>query len=74
MYPNWPDLLARILQANELKNSKLADGGWVMTDTCNAVRKYCRMLVESINQIVEEKGIPKERIKVFKAGKVITHF
>ena len=45
-----------------------------MTDTCNAARKYFRLLVESINHIAEEEGIPKERIKLFEAGKVITIF
>ena len=60
MYPKRPDLLERITQVNELTISKLADGSWVMTDTCNAARKYLRLLVESIKQIVEEEGIPKE--------------
>ena len=73
MYPNWPDLLARIPQANELTISKLADGSWVMADNCNDARKYLRLLVKSINQIAEEEGISKEQIKVFEAGKVITN-
>ena len=74
MYPNRSDLLARIPQANELTISNLADGGWVMTDTYNAARKYCSLIFEIINQIAEEEGIPKERIKVFEACKVITIF
>ena len=45
-----------------------------MTDTCNAAKKYRRLLVESTKQIAEEEGIPKERIKVFEAGKVINNF
>ena len=48
MYPNRPDLLARITHANELTIAKIADGGWVMIDTCNSVRKYLRLLVKSI--------------------------
>ena len=32
------------------------------------------LLVKSIKQVAEEEGIPKERIKLFKAGKVITIF
>ena len=71
MYPNRPDLMARIPQANKFKITKLSDGGWVMTDTCNAARKYRRLIVESIKQIAEEEGIPKEQIKLFEAGKVI---
>ena len=74
MYPNRPELLTRILQDNELTIAKLNDCGWVMTDTCNSARKYRRLLVESIKQIVEEEGIPKERIKVFEAGNVVTNF
>ena len=59
MHPNRPDLLKRIPQDNELTIAKLADGGWVMTDICNAARKYHRLLVKSIKQIAEEEGIPK---------------
>ena len=33
-----------------------------------------RLLVKSIKQIAEEEVIPKERIKLFEAGKVITIF
>ena len=73
MYLNRPELLARIPQANELTISKLADGGWVRTDTCNAASKYRRLLVKSIKQIAEEEGILKEWIKVFEAGMVITN-
>ena len=73
MYPNRPDLLARIPQANELTIAKIADGSWVMTDTCNTTRNYWRLIVESIKQIVEEEGIQKERMKVFQAGKMITN-
>ena len=45
-----------------------------LTDTCNAARKYHRLLVESIKEIAEGEGIPKERIKIFGAGKVIANF
>ena len=45
-----------------------------MTDTCNAARKYRRLLVEKIKQIAEEEGIPKEQLKVFETGKVINIF
>ena len=72
MYPNRPHLMERIPQDNKLTIAKLANGGWMMTDICNAARNYCRPSVELIKQIVEEEGIPKERIKVFKTGKVIT--
>ena len=71
MYPNRPEQLARIPLAKELTISKIDDGGWVMTDTCNAASKCLRLLIESIKQIAEEEGIMKERIKVFEAGKVI---
>ena len=73
MHLNWPDLLARIPQANGLTIVKIADGGWVMTDNCNAARKYCMLIVKTINQIAEEEGIPKEQIQVFESGKVITN-
>ena len=65
--------MARIPQANEFKIAKLDDGGWGVTDTCNATRKYRRLLVESIKQIEEEDGIPKDQIKLFEAVKMITN-
>ena len=60
MYPNRPDLLAMIPQANGLTIAKLANGGWLMTDTFDDARKYHRLLIESIKQIAEDEGIPKE--------------
>ena len=74
MHPNRLDLLARIPQANELTIAKLAYGGWEITDTFNAARKYRRLLVKSTKKVAEEEGITKERIKVFEEGKVITNF
>ena len=73
MYPNRPELMTRTIQANELTIDKLVDVGWVMTDNLNAAGKYLRLLVESIKHIAEEEGITKEKIKLFKAGKVITN-
>ena len=74
MFLNQPDLIARIPQATKLTIAKLADGGWLMTDTFNTARKYCRLLVGSIKQIAEEEGIPKEQIELFEACKAITNF
>ena len=67
MYFYRPDLLEKIPQAK-------TNGGWVMTDTCNAARNYHRLVVESIKLIAEEEGVPDEQIKVFEAGKVINNF
>ena len=66
MYPNRHDLLERIPQLNELIIAKLTDGGWVMTGTCNATRKYLRLIVKSIKQMAEEERIQKEQIYYLK--------
>ena len=68
LYPNRPDLLARIPMAHELTLAKLAKGGWIMTDTCNAARKYRRLLMESIKKIAEEDGMSPDQITVWEAG------
>ena len=39
-YPNRPDLILLLPNANELSVAKLAKGGWLMTDTCNPARKF----------------------------------
>ena len=68
LYPNRPDLLAQIPMAHELTLAKLAKGGWVMTDTCNAARLYRRLLMESIKQVAKEDGMTSEQITVWEAG------
>ena len=69
MYPARPELLEQIPLAKELTLSKLAQGGWVMTDTCNAARKYRKLLMESIKQIAVEDGMDPDQIQVWEAGK-----
>jgi len=69
MYPARPDLLEQIPLAKELTLAKLAHGGWVMTDTCNAARKYRKLLIESIKKIAEEDGMDPDQIQVWEAGK-----
>ena len=54
--------------AHELTLAKLAKGGWIMTDTCNAARKYRRLLMESIKKIAEEDGMSPDQITVWEAG------
>lgn len=71
LYPNRPDLLERIPKAHELTLAKLAHGGCVMTDTCNAARKYRRLLMEAIKQIAEEDGMTVEQIAVWEAGEYL---
>ena len=73
IYPNWPDLMARMTHANKLTIAKLDDGGWVMTDTCND-KKEVFQASSWINQSDSGGGgHSKEANKVFEAGKVITN-
>ena len=62
-------------KACELTLAKLANRGWLMTDTCNAARKFRRLLKDSIREIALEEGMEENKIMVFEAGENhITYF
>lgn len=67
-YPNRQDLLDLIPKPHQLTLSKLANGGWVMTDTCNPARKFRRLFVAAIKEIAKEEGMSEEDIHIFEAG------
>ena len=69
LYPDRPDLWALIPKAEELTIAKLAKSGWIMTDTCNAARKYRRLFMESIHAVAKEEGLEEDEIRVYEAGK-----
>ena len=41
-----------------------------MTDTCNAARKFRRLLIEAMNEIEKKEGMPSNQINIFEAGKL----
>ena len=41
-----------------------------MTDTCKAVRKFRRLIVEAINEIAKKEGMTSNQINIFEAGKL----
>ncbi len=69
LYPNQQDLLEQILPANQLTITKLAKGGWLMTDTCSAARRLQRLLKEAITKISLECGMTAIEIVIYEAGK-----
>lgn len=68
MYPGRQDLLDLIPLASELTIAKLAQCGWIMTDTCNAARKYRRLFVESIKEVALARNMNPRDIRIFQAG------
>ncbi len=67
MYPGRNDLLEHIPAASKLSLSRLAECGWIMTDTCSPARKFRRLLIEAIVEIAQKEGMDAEQIKIFEA-------
>ena len=53
-YPGRQDLLYMIPSPFQLLIANIAMGGWIMTDTCNAARKFRRLLIEAITEILNK--------------------
>ena len=68
-YPNCQDLLDLLPKPNNITLAKLALGGWIMTDTCNPARKFCRLFKEAIRKIAKESDMTDKDIKIYEAGK-----
>ena len=73
LYPNRPDLLARIPASADLTIAKLAKGGWIMTDTCSAARRFRRLLKAEIHKIGKEMGMTDGDIQIYEAGTLTYH-
>ena len=70
LYPDRPDLWALIPKAEALTIAKLAKSGWIMTDTCNAARKFRRLFIEAIREVAKEEGLDEKEIAVWEAGEL----
>ena len=57
VYPGQADLLALLPKPSDLLLSKLANGGWIMTDTCNLAHKFCKLFMAAITEIAKEEGM-----------------
>ena len=68
-YPGRQDLLDMILSPCHLSISNISKGGWIMTDTCNAARKFRRLIIEAITKITKKQGMTSNKINIFEAGK-----
>ena len=67
LYPNRQDLLDQIALPSDLTLAKLADGGVIMTDTCDPARKFRRLFIQHIEAVAIECGVPREHINVHEA-------
>ena len=66
-YPGRQDLLDQIAEGSSLSLAKFAKGSLVMTDTCNAARKFRRLMIEAIKDAAKEEGMRDDSIHVFEA-------
>ena len=69
VYPGRADLLALLPKPSDLSLSKLTNGGWIMTDTCNPAREFRKLFMAAITEIAEEEGMTKNEITIYEAGK-----
>ena len=58
LYPNCQDLLDQIALPLDLTLAKLADGGVIMTNTCDPARKLCHLFIQHIEAVALERGVP----------------
>ena len=70
-FPDRPDLLVLICEPSQLTMAKLADGGWIMTDTCNTARKFRKLLKEAIKEVAMSEGMDEDEVVVWEAGKYL---
>ena len=64
MYPNLPDLMQLIPDTKELTVAKLAEGGVIMTDNCDAARLFRQLFQEYITEVALKQGISPEQIHI----------
>ena len=69
-YPGRQDLLAMIPSPCHLSIAKISKSGWIMTDTCNAARKFRRLPIDAITEISNKEGMASNQINIFEAGKL----
>ena len=69
-YPGRQDLLDMIPCPCQLSISNIYKGGWIMTDTCNATRKFRRLLFDTITEITKKEGITRNQLNIYEAGKL----
>ena len=63
------DLLDMIPIPCHMPISNITKGGWIMTDTFKASRKFRRFLIEDITEIAKKEVMSIYHIKIFEAGK-----
>ena len=64
-YPDRPDLLEMIPKPADLSETKLARGGFLMTDTSTPARAFRRGFADAIREIARREGMADADIKVF---------
>ena len=69
-YPGRKDFLDMISNNCQPSIDNISKGGWIMTDTCNADRKFLRLLIEAITEIAKKEGMKSNQINIFEAGKL----
>ena len=69
-YLGRQDFLDMIPSPCKLFIENIANGGWIMMNTCNSPRKVRRSLIEYITEIANKEGMKSNKINIFEAGKL----
>ena len=67
MYPGNVDLLAKLPDPSRLTLARLANNGFLMTDTCDTARKFRRQLRAVIEAEALEQGMTAEEINMYQS-------
>ena len=68
MWPDRQDLLEKWPDPMKLKLARLAEHGWLLTDTSNTPTKFRKLIHEVIETETKENGMTEGKIKVYKTN------
>ena len=67
MLPDRKDLLNTLPDPMKLTLARLAKHGWIMTNMCNTVQKFQKLLREVIESEAKENRIAEDESNVYEA-------
>ena len=73
-YPTRKYLLDMITSHCKPLISKIAKGGWIMSDTCNAAWKFQRLLIEAITEIANKEGTTNKKKRFLRQISSTTYY
>ena len=67
MFPYQQDLLDKLPDPMKLTLVRLAEYGWLITDTCNTAQKFWKLLRKVIESEAKENGMTEDEINAHEA-------